>query len=171
MGETDDGLVPLADSLRVARLMDRLRSAWGVRYDDGRFVADLGPATELDVKARYADLQGASIAYNTSFHLPTFGAVDPAFYEDVNEHPFDFYGNIRPINEQETFEASAKIEHEFDFATLTAWGLYSDVDQFLVADGTSADFARFTFPGATDASVAASNACFASTAERVSSSA
>jgi len=135
---------------------------WSV---DGRFVADLGPRTELDIKARYADLDGASIAYNTSFHLPNFAGVDPAFYEDVNEHPFDFYGNIRPINTQETFEVSAKIEHEFDFATLTAWALYSDVDQFLVADGTSADFARFTFPGATPASVAASNACFASTAE------
>ncbi|MEE4338706.1 TonB-dependent receptor [Erythrobacter sp.] len=135
---------------------------WSV---DGRFVADLGPRTELDIKARYADLDGASIAYNTSFHLPNFAGVDPAFYEDVNEHPFDFYGNIRPINTQETFEVSAKIEHEFDFATLTAWALYSDVDQFLVADGTSADFARFTFPGATPASVAASNACFTSTAE------
>jgi len=134
---------------------------WSV---DGRFVADLGPNTEIDVKARYADLDGASIAYNTSFHLPNFAGVDPAFYEDVNEHPFDFYGNIRPINTQETFEISAKVEHEFDFATLTAWALYSDVDQFLAADGTSADFARFTFPGATPASVAASNACFASTA-------
>ncbi|MEQ8772934.1 MAG: TonB-dependent receptor [Erythrobacter sp.] len=135
---------------------------WSV---DGRFVADLGPNTELDIKARYADLDGASIAYNTSFHLPNFAGVDPAFYEDVNEHPFDFYGNIRPINTQETFEVSAKIEHEFDAVTLTAWALYSDVDQFLVADGTSADFARFTFPGATPASVAASNACFASTAQ------
>jgi len=135
---------------------------WSV---DGRFVADLGPNTEIDVKARYAELDGASIAYNTSFHLPNFAGVDPAFYEDVNEHPFDFYGNIRPINTQETFEVSAKIEHEFEFATLTAWALYSDVDQFLVADGTSADFARFTFPGATPASVAASNACFGSTAD------
>ncbi|MFW5633432.1 MAG: TonB-dependent receptor [Erythrobacter sp.] len=138
------------------------QEVWSI---DGRFVADLGPNTELDVKARYADLDGASIAYNTSFHLPNFAGVDPAFYEDVNEHPFDFYGNIRPINTQETFEVSAKIEHEFDFATLTAWALYSDVDQFLVADGTSADFARFTFPGATPASVAASDACFASTAQ------
>lgn len=135
---------------------------WSV---DGRFVADLGPRTELDIKARYADLEGASIAYNTSFHLPNFAGVDPAFFEDVNEHPFDFYGNIRPVNTQETFEVSAKVEHEFDTMTLTAWALHSDVDQFLVADGTSADFARFTFPGATPASVAASDACFASTAE------
>ena len=134
---------------------------WSV---DGRFVAELGPNTELDVKARYADLTGASINFNASFHLPNFAGVDPAFFEDVNTHPFGFYSNIRPTNDQTTFEASAKIEHDFDSVTLTAWALYSDVDQSLTADGTSADFARFTFPGATPASVAASNACFASTA-------
>lgn len=134
---------------------------WSV---DGRFVAELGPNTELDIKARYADLTGASINFNAAFHLPNFAGANPAFFEDVNEHPFNFYSNIRPTNDQTTFEASAKIEHEFDSVTLTAWALYSDVDQSLTADGTSADFARFTFPGATPASVAASNACFASTA-------
>jgi iron complex outermembrane receptor protein len=137
---------------------------WSV---DGRFVAELGPDTELDVKARYADLTGASINFNASFHLPNFAAVDPAFFEDVNEHPFDFYSNIRPTNDQTTFEASAKIEHDFDAVTLTAWALYSDVDQSLTADGTSADFARFLdFTGTATGDLAAANAaCFASTAE------
>ena len=137
------------------------QEVWGI---DGRFVAELGPNTELDVKARYADLRGASINFNTSFHLPNFAAVNPAFFEDVNTHGFGFYSNIRPTNDQVTFETSAKIEHDFESTTLTAWVLYSDVDQSLTADSTSADFARFTFPGATPASVAASNACFASTA-------
>ncbi len=135
---------------------------WSV---DGRFVVDLSPATELDIKARYSELSGASINYNTAFHLPNFAAVDPAFFEDVNEHPFGFYSNIRPQNEQQTFEVSAKIEHEFDNVTLTAWAQYNDVDQLLTADGTSADFARFTFPGATPDSVAASNSCFGTTAQ------
>ncbi|MGB3471364.1 MAG: TonB-dependent receptor [Erythrobacter sp.] len=135
---------------------------WSV---DGRFVADLGPNTEIDVKARYADLQGASINFNAAFHLPNFAATDPAFFEDVNEHPFGFYSNIRPENEQQTFEMSALVKHDFESVTLTAWALYSDVDQALTADGTSADFARFTFPGATPDSIAASNACFASTAQ------
>jgi len=137
------------------------QETWSI---DGRFVADLGPDTELDVKARYADVSGASINFNATFHLPNFAAVDPTFFEDVNEHPFGFYSNIVPINEQQTFEASAKIEHQFETVTLTAWALYSDVDQLLTADGTSADFARFTFPGATPDSIAASNSCFATTA-------
>ncbi|MEM6908182.1 MAG: TonB-dependent receptor [Pseudomonadota bacterium] len=132
---------------------------------DGRFVAELGPDTELDVKARYADLTGASINFNASFHLPNFAANNPAFFEDVNEHPFNYYSNIDPFNEQQTFEVSAKVEHQFEGLTLTAWALYSDVDQELGADGTSADFARFTFPGATPDSVAASNLCFQTTAE------
>ncbi len=137
------------------------QETWSV---DGRFVAELGDATELDVKARYADLSGASINFNAAFHLPNFAAVDPAFFEDVNDHPFNYYSNIRPTNDQTTFETSVKLTHEFDAMTLTAWALYSDVDQSLTADGTSADFARYTFPGATPASVAASNSCFASTA-------
>ena len=140
------------------------QEVWGI---DGRFVADLGPDTELDIKARYADLTGASINFNTSFHLPNFAAVDPAFFEDVNTHPFNFFSNIRPTNDQQTFEVSAKVEHDFDAVTLTAWALYSDVDQSLTSDGTSADFARFIdFTGTATGDLArASAACFASTAQ------
>ncbi|MFM7378749.1 MAG: TonB-dependent receptor [Erythrobacter sp.] len=136
------------------------QTVWGI---DGRFVAEVGPDTEIDVKARYADLTGASINFNAAFHLPNFAGVNPAFFEDVNKHPFGFYSNIRPTNDQTTVEISGKVEHKFESATLTAWLLYSDVEQSLTADGTSADFARFTFPGATPASVAAANACAAST--------
>ncbi|QJB69888.1 TonB-dependent receptor [Parasphingorhabdus halotolerans] len=134
---------------------------WSV---DGRFVAEFGD-TELDVKARYADLSGASINFNAAFHLPNFAGVNPAFFEDVNAHPFDFYSNIRPTNDQKTFETSVKVTHDFDGATLTAWALYSDVDQALTADGTSADFARYIpFPAGTPTAQAAANSCFASTA-------
>jgi iron complex outermembrane receptor protein len=137
---------------------------WGI---DGRFVAQIGDNTEIDLKARYADLTGASINFNASFHLPNFAAVDPAFFEDVNEHPFGFYSNIRPTNDQTTFEVSGKVEHEFEGVTLTGWVLYSDVDQSLTADGTSADFARFLdFTGTATGDLARANAaCFASTAE------
>ena len=131
---------------------------------DGRVVAKLGDATTLDIKGRHARLSGASINFNASFHLPNFAAVNPAFYENVNERPFRYYSNIRPTNEQTTWEASARLEHDFGTGKLTGWLLYSDVDQSLTADGTSADFARYTFPGATPASVAASNSCFATTA-------
>ena len=110
---------------------------------DGRIIAQLGAATTLDLKARYAKLSGASINFNSVFHVPNFAGVNPAFYEDVNKHKFGYYSNIRPTNDQRTIEASAKIEHDFEGVKLTAWALYSDIKQNLTADGTSADFARY----------------------------
>ena len=91
-------------------------------------------------------------------------AVNPAFNEDINAHPFNFYSNIVPTNKQRTFEFSGKIDHDFDGVRLSAWAAYSDVKQSLTADGTSADFARYISGIATPASQAASAACFASTA-------
>ena len=136
------------------------QEVWSV---DGRVVADIGDMTELDVKARYSQVRGASLSFNAAFHLPQFAAFNPAFYEDVNAHEFRFYNNIDPSNAQDSFDVSAKLEHDFGSTLLTAWVLYSDVDQDLVADGTSADFARYI--GAADpAGLTAVNACFASTA-------
>ncbi len=110
---------------------------------DGRLLARIGEATSLDVKARYAKLTGASINFNSVFHVPNFAGVNPAFYENVNTHRFNYYSNIRPTNDQRTIEASAKLDHDFGAVKLTAWALYSDVKQDLTADGTSADFARY----------------------------
>jgi iron complex outermembrane receptor protein len=132
---------------------------------DGRLVAKLSDATTLDVKARHARLTGASINFNASFHLPNFAAVNPAFYENVNNRQFQYYGNIRPTNEQTTWEASARIEHEFEKGKLTAWTLFSDVDQSLTADGTSADFARYISNINNPTSQAVNNKCFATTAQ------
>ena len=141
------------------------QKVWSI---DGRFVAQIGDDTELDIKARYADLSGASINFNSVFHLPNFAAANPAFNEDVDDHPFRYYGNIRPTNDQQSFDMSAKVEHDFGDIKLTAWALFSDVDQSLTADGTSADFARYISPAlgapANPTNLAVQNACFASTA-------
>jgi iron complex outermembrane receptor protein len=135
---------------------------------DGRVLWQLGENTELDIKSRYADLSGASINFNAAFHLPNFAAVNADFYEDVNKHPFGYYSNIRPTNDQTSFDVSAKLEHQFESAKMTVWALYSKVDQALTADGTSADFARYIAPAlgapVNPTNLAVSNACFASTA-------
>jgi iron complex outermembrane receptor protein len=136
------------------------RESWNI---NGRFVADLADKTKLDVKARYGELHGASIAFNAAFHLPNFAAVNPAFYENVNAHPFRFYSNIRPTNDQETFEASAKLDHDLGPATLSAWVAYSDIKNDLTADGTSADFARY-IAATNPAAQSTVTSCFASTA-------
>ncbi len=136
------------------------QQVWSI---DGRFMAELGDATDVDVKVRYSDLSGASINFNSVFHVPAFGGVNPAFYEDVNDHEFRYYSNIRPTNDQTSFDASIKIDHDFGGIALTAWALYSNVKQELTADGTSADFARY-ISAALPAGNAAVAQCFASTA-------
>ncbi|MFN0046433.1 MAG: TonB-dependent receptor [Sphingorhabdus sp.] len=132
---------------------------------DARFVADIGDATNIDVKARYSKLSGASINFNSVFHIEAFGG---AFFEDVDDHELGYYGNIRPTNDQRTIDVSAKLEHDFGSTKLTAWALFSDVDQSLTADGTSADFARYISPAlgapANATNLAVQNQCFATTA-------
>ena len=138
------------------------RETWNV---NGRLVAEVGDATTIDAKLRYGKLSGASINFNPVFALPNFAALNPFFYENVNTHDFKFDSNIRPENHQKTFEASLKLDHDFGGVTLSAWTLYSDVKNYLTADGTSGDFARYSLPSATNATATAvQNACFASTA-------
>ncbi|MBC2667965.1 TonB-dependent receptor [Novosphingobium piscinae] len=145
--------------LNNAAVVDDHRS-WAV---DGRIMADVGPNTKIDFKARYAEFHGASLPFNAAFALPNFAAVNPAFYEDVNKHPFNFYNNIRPTNDQTSFDISLKVEHDLGKAKLIGWVLYSNINQDLVADGTSADFARY-ISASNPAGQAAVNQCFASTA-------
>ena len=142
-----------------AKVVDDKQS-WGI---DGRLMFGMNSDTQIDIKARYGEFKGASLPFNAAFHLPNFAAVNPKFYEDVDAHVFRFYSNIRPTNDQTSFDASAKIDHDFGGAKLIAWLLYSDVKQDLVADGTSADFARY-ISAAQPAGAAAVNRCFATTA-------
>lgn len=133
------------------------REEWNV---NGRIVADIGSATQLDAKLRYGEYSGASINFNSVFHIPALGG---AFFEDVNAHPFNYYSNIRPTNDQRTIEGSVKLDHDLGGVKLTAWALYSDVKNDLTADGTSADFARY-LSAANPAAQGAVDACFGSTA-------
>lgn len=127
---------------------------------NGRLVARLDEKTKLDLKARYGRLTAGSIAYNAVFALPSFASVlsTPSYYEDVNDHDFVFQNNVQHTNRQEAFEVSAKLERDLGFATLTAWTLYSDIDNDLVADGTSASFGFFNASASCAASIAALNA-------------
>ncbi len=145
--------------LNNAAVVDDHRS-WAV---DGRIMADVGANTKVDLKARYSEFHGASLPFNAAFALPQFGAVNKAFYEDVNTHPFNFYNNIRPTNDQTSFDISLKVEHDLGKAKLIGWLLYSNINQDLVADGTSADFARY-ISASNPAGQAAVNKCFTSTA-------
>ena len=58
----------------------------------------------------------------------------------MNDFEFVYSPNVDPENEQDTLELSIKVDKQFDTGTLTAWALYSDQEQYFLADGTSGAF-------------------------------
>ncbi|WP_138379536.1 TonB-dependent receptor [Luteithermobacter gelatinilyticus] len=123
-----------------------------------RLVWDNGDNTTVDTKIRYGEVEASAITFNAAFAFPAFTGFSPEWFEDVNDHEFVFQGNVEPINEQDAFELSVKVDHEMNWATLTAWFLYSDIDQDLIADGTSGAFGFFNAEPNCRASTAALNA-------------
>ncbi|MEM8936548.1 MAG: TonB-dependent receptor [Pseudomonadota bacterium] len=109
---------------------------------NGRLVYQPNDKLSVDVKARYGEIDANSIVFNANFHLPAFAGANnvPAANQDVNDHPFIFQPNVTSDNDQEAFEVSGKVDYELDDVTITAWALYSDIDNNLIADGTSAAF-------------------------------
>lgn len=112
-----------------------------------RLVSELSDDISLDVKTRYGEVESGAINYNVTFQLPNTAAAfgSPQFNGDVNEQNFTYLSNIASDGNQDTFELSAKVDWAladgaFD---LTFWGLYSDVNQELFADGAVAAFGFF----------------------------
>ena len=111
---------------------------------DGRLVWDVTDNWALDLKGRYGEVDAASITFNSVFHLPDLAnAPISGFYENVNDHSFQFNPNVLSYNNQEATELSLRSQTDFGWGELTAWGLYSNIDNNLGADGTSAAFGFF----------------------------
>ncbi len=108
----------------------------------GRLVWNLGDNLVVDTKIRYGEVDASSITFNSTFNLPVFAEAlsNPPAYQDVNDFDFLFQPNIVSDNDQESFEFSIKTDYQMDGMTLTAWGLYSDIENNLISDGTSAAF-------------------------------
>jgi len=109
----------------------------------GRLIWEPSDDLSVDAKIRYGEVDGGSITFNSVFHLPGLTGFGAKFAEDVNDHDFRFYPNIKPFNDQDSLEISAKVDYDLGWADLTAWGLYSDIDNSFGADGTSAAFGFF----------------------------
>ena len=107
-----------------------------------RYVGDWDENTTIDAKLRYGEVDTASIAFNAVFGLPAFASFlgIPTLYEDVNDHNFEFVNNIDHFNDQKSTEFSVKMERDLDWATLSGWTLFSDIDNAFGADGTSGAF-------------------------------
>lgn len=111
---------------------------------NARIFAELGEATQLDTKLRYGKQVSGAILFNAAFQIPDLAAAfGPDFNIDVNKHKFIFSPNVPPKNRQTTFEASTRLETDLGFATLSAYGAYNDIKNYLYADGTSGTFGFF----------------------------
>jgi iron complex outermembrane receptor protein len=124
---------------------------------NARAIYTFDPKTTLDMKAHYGRLVGGAINYNAVFALPAFASAtgEGAFYEDVNDHHPVNQNNVENSNRQNSADVSAKLDHDFGWAHLTAWGLFSSVNDDILADGTAASFGFFNSQPACVASVAA----------------
>ena len=115
-----------------------------------RLVFEPSDTLSIDTKLRYSEVDAASIAFNAAFELPfyvggldgvaQYGVEPAAASIDVNDFDFVFSPNVDPENKQETLEFSIKMDKELDSGTLSAWALYSDQEQYFLADGTSGAF-------------------------------
>lgn len=124
---------------------------------NGRLYWEVDKDTTVDLKARYGKVRGGSIDFNPVFELPAFASVTGVsqFYEDVNHHNFVYQNNVPHDNNQESIETSLKLDHDFGWAKLTAWGLYSNIKNDLLADGAAASFGFFNSAPGCIASTAA----------------
>jgi len=127
---------------------------------NARLVWDVSDALEIDTKLRYGEVDASSIVFNSIFHLPVFAAATntPAAFQDSNDSEFVFNPNVVSDNDQEAFEFSTKFEYSMENTTLTGWLLYSDVDNDLISDGTSAAFGFYNGDAACQQSVTDLNA-------------
>ena len=130
---------------------------WNV---SSRFLLETSETSTLDVKARYGEVDAAAISFNASFAATFLADLfgNPLLFEDVNDHTFNFVNQLDSSNKQKTTEVSAKYDAEYDWGSLTAWALYSNIENSFTADGTSGAFGFFFNEPSCIASIDALNA-------------
>ncbi len=127
---------------------------------NGRLIIEASENLSIDMKIRYGEVDASSITFNSTFNLPIFAAAlaTPEAFQDVNDFDFIFHANVISDNDQKSFEYSTKFDYDMEGMTLTGWLLYSDIENDLISDGTSAAFGFFNGDAACQDSVTALNA-------------
>lgn len=108
----------------------------------GRMVWNVNEDLTLDFRAGYSEVKGGAINFNAVFAIPQFEAAfgSPQFFADPNGLDFNFTFNVPGENEQETKDFAIKADWDLGLADLVASVAYSDLDEYLLSDGTSATF-------------------------------
>ena len=127
---------------------------------NGRVIWEPSDALSVDFKLRVGEVDASSITFNSTFNLPVFAAAlsNPPAFQDVNDFDFQFHPNIVSDNDQDSLEFSTKFDYDMGDKTLTGWALYSDIDNNLISDGTSAAFGFYNGDSACQQSTTALNA-------------
>lgn len=108
----------------------------------GRMIWNVNEDLTLDFRAGYSEVKGGAINFNAVFAIPQFEAAfgSPQFFADVNDLDFNFTFNVPGENEQETRDFAIKADWDLGVADMVASVAYSDLDEYLLSDGTSATF-------------------------------
>ena len=108
----------------------------------GRLIWDVSEDLKLDFRAGHSEANAGAINFNAVFAIPTFASVfgSPTFFADVNETDFNFTFNVPGENEQQTDELSVKADWDLGWADMTTTLAYSNLEEYLLSDGTSATF-------------------------------
>jgi len=107
-----------------------------------RLLWDVNENVSLDFKAGRSEVSSGAINFNAAFAIPAFVDIfgTQAFNSNVNELEFRYTNNVPSQNEQETTDLSLKLDYKTSYGDLSANLTYNDLDEFLLADGTSATF-------------------------------
>jgi iron complex outermembrane recepter protein len=102
----------------------------------GLLKADLGPDTNIDIRGQYGNSR-SGVGY---YQAVTFTQ------DSIEDFSIPTSQNVLGIDRRKIYQISAKLEHRFDFATLTAVAGYSNADDNTVSDG---DYVALATDGAT----------------------
>ena len=126
----------------------------------GRLIWDVNEELSLDFRAGMSEVSGGAINFNAVFALPAFAndfGLGPSFFADVNDQEFIFSNNVPGENEQETSEFSVKADWDRDGVDISLVLSYSDLEEYLLSDGTSATFYGYELTDACQADRATLN--------------
>lgn len=109
---------------------------------EARVIWKLSEKNSLDFKARYSKADASAISFNAAFALPVLAQATGVsdFYQNVNDHKFDYINNIDSKNSQDNLNLSIKGDFDVGIGTLTSVVSYNNQKNFLLADGTSGAF-------------------------------
>ncbi|MBB4633303.1 TonB-dependent receptor [Sphingosinicella soli] len=101
----------------------------------GRLLYDNGDGLTIDLKLGGHKSRGGGSAYNAQIAGTGIGGLpaNPPVL-DANYANMDFVSNVRGVFRENFFDATLKIDYDFDWATLTSISAYNRLNQYFASD-------------------------------------